>query len=122
MTAPRFASGAKTAERVPSTTFASPRRTRHQASSRSRFSQPAVQQSDLLSESRKKQGLHRRGQRDLRHQHQGGPASLQAPGNQVEVDFCLPASRNAVQQDDAESSGIKPGEKIIEDVGLGGCQ
>ena len=35
MTAPRFASGAKTAERVPSTTLASPRRTRHQASSRS---------------------------------------------------------------------------------------
>lgn len=67
-----------------------------------------------------KMGVHQpdqlRGQRDLRHQQQGGPSPLQALGDQLQIDGGLSAARHAVKQRGTGPLSGPLGQKRVENL------
>ena len=105
MTMPRSATGANTAERVPSTTRAAPLTHWRQAASRSASVRPECSTATGHREALAKSRHELRRESDLRHQHQRAPLVPQAVLDGVQVHLGLAAAGNAVQQEGCELSG-----------------
>ena len=98
MIRPRFSSGAKTAERVPTTTRASPWRTRHHSRARSISGRAAVQHGYRFAEARAHQPADPERQRDFGHQHDGGFPARKRRFNRAQINFRFAAAGDAVKQ------------------------
>ena len=100
---PASGSGRNTAERVPTTTRASPRAARRPGARALAVAQPRVQRVHRHAEARAEARQRLRGQADLRHQHQRLLAARQAVGDRVQVDLGLAAAGDAVEQQRGEA-------------------
>ena len=94
---PRSSTGAKSADRAPTTTRASPRRTRCHASRRCTSVIPLCSTATAPKRDQEPpDGLGR--ERDLRHQHDRPLAALEGRLDQAQVDLRLAAPRDAMEQ------------------------
>ncbi len=102
----RCASGANTAERVPTTTSMSPRRMRCHWSWRSPSDRPLCWMATRSPNAVAEQRRDRRRQRDFRHEHQHAAAGARDGGREAQVDLGLAAAGDAVQQRDVERARV----------------
>ena len=98
MISARSLTGANTADRVPATTRASPRRMRCHCSARSASDIPGMQDGDFVAEHLMQIGRHRRGQSNLRNQQDRRAPCFKHLPHAGQIHRRLSRARDAVQQ------------------------
>ena len=97
-TRPRRATGAKIADRAPTTTGAAPGRDPRALVAALRLGQPRVENRDPIAEACTKASDGLRRQRDLRDEHDDGAPPLERCGRRLQIDLGLPASGRPMEQ------------------------
>ena len=106
--------GAKIAERAPTTTRASPLAMRSRSSRRSASVSPEWMQRDARAEAGAEAPDRLRRQRDLRHEHDRAEAALERRAARLEVHLGLAAARRAVEQEVPAAAGVERADDGLE--------